>query len=165
MAFDMATAAMARGDIMIHARDGKLLPPGVGLGPDGKASTDPEAVLAGAQLPFGGYKGALLAMMVELLAGAVAGDLFSYEAGKKGPEDGGPPEGGELLLAIDPGAFGHGTAWQARSEAFFAALAAIEGTRLPGDRRHANRSSAAETGVLVPAKLLEVIRGLADGGP
>ncbi|MEL6766318.1 MAG: Ldh family oxidoreductase [Pseudomonadota bacterium] len=161
LAFDMATAAMARGDIMLHARDGEALPPGVGIGPDGEPSTDPDAVLAGAQLPFGGYKGAAISLMVELLAGAVAGDLFSFEAGAKGPKDGGPPEGGELLIAIDPGRFGHGDGWQARAEGFFSALTAIEGTRLPGARRHANRSARGSQGAPVPTALLAEVRRLA----
>ncbi|MEL7171491.1 MAG: Ldh family oxidoreductase [Pseudomonadota bacterium] len=163
LAFDMATAAMARGDIMLHARDGEPLPPGVGIGPDGAPSTDPDAVLAGAQLPFGGYKGAAIALMVELLAGAVAGDLFSYEAGAKGPKDGGPPEGGEFLIAIEPSRFGHGDGWQARAESFFSALADIEGTRLPGARRHGNRGDRHAAGAPIPASLLAEVRRLAGG--
>jgi delta1-piperideine-2-carboxylate reductase len=163
MAFDQASAAMARGDVMIRAREGEPVPEGVGLGPDGRPPTDPEAVLAGAQLPFGGYKGAAIALMVELLAGAVAGDLFSYEAGERDIGDGGPPEGGEFLLAIDPGRFGHGQGWAARAEAFFAALAAVEGTRLPGERRLANRARTERVGIEAPAALVSRIRGLADG--
>ncbi|MEO1317116.1 MAG: Ldh family oxidoreductase [Pseudomonadota bacterium] len=162
MAFDMASAAMARGDIMLHAQEGSELPPGVGLAPDGTTTTDPEAVLAGAQLPFGGYKGAAIALMVELLAGAVIGDLFSYEAGKRGPKDGGPPEGGELVIAIDPARFGHGTGWQDRAEGFFTALAAIEGTRLPGARRHANRAERIASGAPVSAALLKRVQELAN---
>ncbi len=50
--------------------------------------------LAGAQLPFGGYKGASIALMVELLAAALVGDLFSFEASEADPGDGGPPRGG-----------------------------------------------------------------------
>ncbi|MEM8625501.1 MAG: Ldh family oxidoreductase [Pseudomonadota bacterium] len=160
MAFDMASAAMARGDIMIHAREAELVPEGVGIGPDGAPTTDPAAVLAGAQLPFGGYKGAAIALMVELLAGAVIGDLFSFEAGR-GLKDGGPPEGGEFVLALDPARFGHGRDWVARAETLFAEIAAIEGTRLPGDRRIANRAKTARDGIMAKAPLLAEIRSLA----
>ena len=73
LVFDQATAAMARGEVMIAARDGKELPPGVGLGPDGQPSTDPKAVLEGVLLPFGGYKGSAISMMVELLAAGLIG--------------------------------------------------------------------------------------------
>ena len=57
MIFDMATAAMARGEIMIAEREGHEVPPGTGVDREGKPSVDPAAILAGAQLAFGGYKG------------------------------------------------------------------------------------------------------------
>ena len=41
-------------------------------------------------------------MMVELLAGALVGDNFSYETAAKDNKDGGPPSGGEFILAISP---------------------------------------------------------------
>ncbi|MEM6421650.1 MAG: Ldh family oxidoreductase [Pseudomonadota bacterium] len=146
---DQASAAMARGDIMLAARDGRTVPEGVGLGPDGAPTTDPGAILAGAQLAFGGYKGASIALMVELLAGAVAGDLFSPEAGAIDNGDGGPPRGGELVIAIDPDRFGHGRDWRQRSSAFLEALLKLEGTRLPGSRRHGNRARSEEEGVIL----------------
>ena len=68
--YDMATAAMAMGDIQIAARDGKEVPPGTGLDADGNATTDPAKITAGVVLPFGGYKGSAIALMVELLAAA-----------------------------------------------------------------------------------------------
>ena len=41
-------------------------------------------------------------MMVELLAGALVGDNFSFETAAKDNNDGGPPSGGEFILAISP---------------------------------------------------------------
>lgn len=83
MIFDQASAAMARGEITIAARDGHQLPPGVGVDGDGNPTTDPAAILKGAQLPFGGYKGSAVALMVELLAGGLIGQPFSVEAGEQ----------------------------------------------------------------------------------
>ena len=62
----------------------------------GNPTTNPASALAGAQLPFGGYKGASIALMIELFAGALVGDLFSFEASEVDPSDGGPPRGVEL---------------------------------------------------------------------
>ena len=56
----------------------------------------------GVLLPFGGYKGSAIAMMVELMAGALVGDNFSFETAAKDNNDGGPPSGGEFILAISP---------------------------------------------------------------
>lgn len=158
--FDMATAAMARGDVAIHARDGRSVPAGTGIDAEGRPTTDPEAILAGAQLPFGGYKGSLLAMMVELLAAAAIGDRFSVEARDGEPNDGGPPRGGEFVLAMDPALLGGGSDWAARSDRFYDALEAAGG-RLPGARRLTARSRTAAEGFALPRALHEHILALA----
>lgn len=157
LVFDQATAAMARGEVAIAARDGRTLPPGVGLGPDGQPSTDPKAVLEGVLLPFGGYKGSALAMMAELLSAGLIGEGFSFEAARYDQKDGGPPRGGEFMLALDPAGFGDPEGWLAHAEGFFAELTALEGVRLPGDRRYANRARSPQEGVQVPEDLHERI--------
>ena len=58
LVFDQASSASARGEIMIHQRDGEPIPERRGSDTDGNPTTDPAAALAGAQLPFGGCKGA-----------------------------------------------------------------------------------------------------------
>jgi LDH2 family malate/lactate/ureidoglycolate dehydrogenase len=56
-------------------QQGKSLPDGCGVGPDGKPSNDAADVLAGAQLPFAQHKGTAIALMVELLAVGMTGEL------------------------------------------------------------------------------------------
>jgi len=160
MVFDQASAAMARGDVMIHARDGKTVPLGVGIDADGKDTTDPNAVLEGAQLPFGGYKGSAIAMMVELLVGALLGEDLSFESGQRDIKDGGPPHGGELMIAIDPNRFGDPDGWLDHGEKLFAKIAEQPGTRLPGQRRHENRLRTPAEGVQVPEALFNQITAL-----
>ena len=141
LVYDMATAAMAMGDVMVAARDGHKVPLGTGLNKDGKETTDPKEITKGSGgvlLPFGGYKGSAIAMMVELLAGALVGDNFSYETAEKDNKDGGPPSGGEFILAISPEKIA-GSGWEKHSEEFFAKMKSMDGIRLPGERRHKNR--------------------------
>ena len=160
MVFDMAAAAMAKGEVLVAARDGHELPAGTGLDRDGKPTTDAQAIIDGGMLlPFGGYKGSGIAMMIELLAAGLIGERFSFEAAAHDNKDGGPPRGGEFILAIDPGRLG-GDDWLAHCESFFAAMLAIDGTRLPGDRRHANRAQTPKTGIPVPEALLNKIKDL-----
>jgi delta1-piperideine-2-carboxylate reductase len=161
MAFDQASSAMARGEIMIAGRDGHPLPDGVGLDAQGRPSRDPDAILAGAQLPFGGYKGSAIAMMVELLAGPLIGEALSVEAKAEDPGDGGPPVGGELILAIDPSRFGSAQDPRVHGERLFEQMLAQDGVRLPGDRRIAARAKTPETGVTIPESLYATIRELA----
>ena len=101
--YDMATASMAMGEVQVAKREGHKVPLGTGLTKDGKETTDPgEIADGGVLLPFGGYKGSAIAMMVELMAGALVGDNFSFETAAKDNNDGGPPSGGEFILAISP---------------------------------------------------------------
>lgn len=160
--FDQASAAMARGEVQIHARDGHTLPEGVGVDANGQPTTDPNAVLAGAQLTFGGYKGASIALMVELLAGALIGDVFSYESPQKATGKASTPYGGELILALDPSKYGDADGWRAHAETFYRELLSQEGVRMPGMRRHANRARTPTEGVALPASLHAKIVELAD---
>ena len=159
MVIDMATAAMAHGELQIAAREGRSVPLGTGLDSTGQLSTDPQEILKGVLLPFGGYKGSAIALMVELLAAGAIGEYFSFEAGEADNKDGGPPRGGELMLAISPEILA-GPGWAEHCEAFFTRFQAIEGARLPGSRRHTNRLSDAPR--RINADLVERIRALAS---
>ncbi len=160
MVFDQASAAMARGEVMIAAREGHQLPEGVGITKDGKPTTDPNEVLEGAMLTFGGYKGASIALMIELLVGPLLGEAASFEAATRDNNDGGPPQGGELLIAIDPTKFGHPDDPFAHAEQLFAELLDQPGTRLPGERRHQNREKTEIEGINVPKSLIDKISEL-----
>ena len=162
MAFDQASSAMARGEIMIHARDGHQVPDGVGIDADGQPTNDPNEILKGAQLTFGGYKGSAIALMIDLLAGPLIGEAFSAEAGRGDNGDGGPAVGGELILAIDPAGMGTGAGALDHAEQLFAEMTEQEGVRLPGDRRLKARSSTPAEGIQVPQSLYKKIVELAE---
>ena len=137
--YDMATASMAMGEVQVAKREGHKVPLGTGLTKDGKETTDPGQISdGGVLLPFGGYKGSGIAMMVELLAGALVGDNFSFETAIKDNNDGGPPSGGEFILAISPEKLS-GSGWDKHADEFFNKMKSMEGVRLPGERRHKNR--------------------------
>ncbi len=162
MVFDQASSVAARGEMMILARDGKAMPKGWAIGPDGEPTTDPATGLAGAQLPFGGYKGSAVALMVELMAAGLTRDWLSFEAAGEDTRDGGPAKGGELLLAMDPARFvpdGDRAASLDHAEALFARYLEQDGTRLPSDRRYAARERTPVEGIRIPEGLYDEIRG------
>ena len=137
--YDMATASMAMGEVQVAKREGHKVPLGTGLNKEGKQTTDPgEIADGGVLLPFGGYKGSAIAMMVELLSGALVGDNFSFETAAKDNKDGGPPSGGEFILAISPEKVA-GSNWKQHAGEFFTKMKSMDGVRLPGERRHKNR--------------------------
>jgi delta1-piperideine-2-carboxylate reductase len=168
LVFDQASSASARGEIQLHLRDSTAIPEGWGIDPEGHPTTDPAAALAGAQLPFGGYKGAAIALMIELLAGALIGEVFSFEASARDNRDGGPPVGGEFMIAIDPArCVPHGDRQRqlAHAEQLFANILAQEGTRLPSDRRYAARQRTQTEGITIPRALYEELQKLAEHEP
>ncbi len=162
LVFDQASSASSRGDLLLHNRDGKPIPPGWAIDPDGNPTTDPAEGLKGAQLPFGGYKGAALALMVELLAGALIGAPFSFEATETDPREDMPPLGGELIIAVDPAHF-HSDPQDPlmHSEKLFGRVLTQPGTRLPSDRRYAARQSTMQNGILVPAAFHQTLLEMA----
>ncbi|MEO0752705.1 MAG: Ldh family oxidoreductase [Pseudomonadota bacterium] len=158
LCYDMATASMAMGDVMIAERDGKEVPAGTGLDADGQPTTDPAKIAGGGVLlPFGGYKGSAIALMVELLAAGLTGERFSYEAAEADNGDGGPPRGGEMVLALSPSVIA-GEGWEAHAEGFVDRLRGLDGVRLPGERRHKNRLDTGPRAI--NAALVNTIRGL-----
>ena len=162
LAFDQASAATARGELLIAAREGRRVPEGVGIDATGCPTTDPAEILKGAQLPFGGHKGSAIALMVDLLAGPLIGEVTSFEAGEQDNGDGTAAAGGELILALDPASFGADDP-VGHAERLFARMADQPGVRLPGERRLAARARTASDGIEVPSALWERIRDLQPG--
>ena len=137
--YDMATASMAMGEVQVAAREGHKVPVGTGLDKDGKNTDEPKKIVdGGVLLPFGGYKGSAISMMVELLAGALLGEWFSFEAQEFDNNDGGPPRGGEFIFAISPEKIA-GEDWDNHAQKLFKKMKEFKEVRLPGERRHLNR--------------------------
>jgi (2R)-3-sulfolactate dehydrogenase (NADP+) len=150
---DMALSKVARGPIVAAKQKGQAIPEGWALDVHGKPTTDAAAALAGTMVPLGDAKGATLAMMVEILAAALVGAHFGFQASSFLDAEGGPPDTGQLILAIDPHAMG-GNWFDERMRALVHAIEAQEGTRLPGVRRLTLRAKAQAEGIEMPEELL-----------
>jgi (2R)-3-sulfolactate dehydrogenase (NADP+) len=68
VSIDLSLSEVARGKLMVAAKKGESIPLGWALDADGNPTTDPKKGMEGSMLPMGGVKGAMLALMVELLA-------------------------------------------------------------------------------------------------
>lgn len=161
LVIDMALSEVARGKIMVAAREGRPIPEGWALDAEGRPTTDAKAALSGAMLAMGGTKGALLAMVVELLCCALTGAAFGFEADSFFEDEGNRPRLGQAILAVDPGALAGSDTFASRIEAFVAAMAAEDGVRLPGSRRDDLVARAAAQGIEIPDALHQRLEALA----
>ena len=161
--FDLATSAIAHGDVQIAARKGERLPPGMGVDSLGQPTQDPKAILeGGALLPFGGHKGSALSMMVELLAAALTGGNFSFEFNWSDHPGARTPWTGQLVILIDPSKT-TGQNFAERSQELVRQMHAAGLRRLPGDRRHRTRAKSQEIGIEINAQDLKQLQELAEG--
>ena len=159
LVIDMALSVVARSRIVAAKAKGEPIPAGWAVDENGRPTTDANAALAGTLLPVGGAKGSALALMVEILCGALAGSQFGWEASGFMDAKGGPPRSGQFLIALDPAHFA-GASFAARMTELVDAIAS-DGARLPGDRRLASRERAVKDGLSIADDLHARIVALA----
>jgi (2R)-3-sulfolactate dehydrogenase (NADP+) len=157
---DLSLSEVARGKLMVAADKGESIPLGWALDPDGNPTTDPQKGLAGSMLAVGGTKGALLALVVELLVTTLTGAHFGAEADSFFKSEGNQPQLGQVFIVIDPKALGGDAIYTERIEALVTAMLSDEGVRLPGQRRLVLLEAAKQRGLDVPQSLLDTIRAL-----
>ncbi|MFY3433412.1 Ldh family oxidoreductase [Achromobacter mucicolens] len=164
LVIDLSLSQVARGKLMIAARDNQPIPLGWALDADGQPTTDPKAGLAGSMLPAGGVKGAMLALIVELMACALTGARFGYENESFFVDEGGPARLGQAFMAIDPNALAGNDVYLERVETLVDAMLEDEDVRLPGERRRKLRDEAVKHGLDLPDALMTQLRTLAGVG-
>jgi len=150
---DLSLSEVARGKLMVAAKEGRAIPLGWALDRDGHPTTDPQAGLAGSMLPMGGTKGAMLALVVELMVTSLTGAAFGFEASSFFVDEGNRPRIGQAFLVVDPAALAGRDVYLERVETLIAAMASDPEVRLPGDRRRALAATAAAAGIDIPAAL------------
>jgi (2R)-3-sulfolactate dehydrogenase (NADP+) len=161
LSIDLSLSQAARGKVMIAAKAGQPIPLGWALDKDGKPTTDANAALQGSMLAVGGAKGAMLALIVELLVTSLTGAAFGFEASSFFVDEGNKPRIGQAFLVIDPQALAGIDVYFDRVETLVSAMLADDGVRLPGDRRRALAGKAAADGVDIADSLASALQSLA----
>ena len=153
---DLSLSEVARGKLMVAASAGKDIPLGWALDAQGNPTTDPKAGMAGSMLPIGASsspKGAMLALIVELMVTAVVGAQFGFEASSFFVEEGNVPRLGQAFIVIDPGALAGKQVYFERMETVITEMLVDDGVRLAGARRLALERQASQTGITIPDTL------------
>jgi hydroxycarboxylate dehydrogenase B len=164
---DMATSAVAMGKVRVARNEGKLVPEGILIDATGQPTRDPRVMYSdprGALMPFGGHKGYALALVTELLAGALSG----------GPtiQPGNPRMGGTInnmfAVLIDPARLA-GIDWFRRElDGFIDYVKAsppadpAAPVLVPGEPERMARAERSRAGIDVDAVTWEEIREAAE---
>ncbi len=158
LVIDLSLSGIARGKIKLAADRGEPLPEGLATDAGGAPTTDAQAAMdGGSLLPIGGAKGTALALMVEIMAAAMTGSQFGFEASSFFDAEGPPSGTGQFFFVFRPESLG-GDGFADRLEVLLGAASEQPGARLPGDKRLANRKKAEKEGVEVPDDLLQELR-------
>lgn len=156
MMIDLSLSEVARGKLMVAAKEGRPIPLGWALDSEGQPTTDAKAGLAGSMLPLGAVsspKGSMLALIVELLVTAVVGAQFGFEASSFFVDEGNAPRIGQAFVVIDPGALAGSDAYYERMETLISEMLLDDGVRLAGARRSSLEQQAMLSGLTIPNAL------------
>ncbi|CAN7529718.1 Ldh family oxidoreductase [Rhizobium sp. LjRoot98] len=155
---DQASSATAFVNIVAAAAEGRPIPKGWALDTNGADTEDPEKALGGALLPFGGRKGANVALLVEMLSAGLSGGPWSIDTAdfRSGSTR---PAVGLTVLAMMPGPPEHGRV--ARAHAQTRRLAGLD-VYIPGISKSEFPPSHTKK-LMIPAAIYEAIHAFAAG--
>jgi ureidoglycolate dehydrogenase (NAD+) len=164
---DMAMSVVARGKIRAAARRGEAIPATWATDREGRPTTDAAAALDGFLLPFGGYKGYGLALMVDLLAGVLSGGAYLTHVKSWLDQPAEPGNLGHFFLAIDTERLGS-SEWLAKRVAEFATIVhdtpradPEKPVRLPGEIEMENLRRHRSAGLEIDPVLRATLEGFA----
>ncbi|MQA80113.1 MAG: Ldh family oxidoreductase [Streptosporangiales bacterium] len=156
LVLDVAMSATAGMKVRLAAERGEEIPLGWVLDADGRATTDPGAYAAGGSLaPLGGHKGYGLALLTEVLAGALSGAAMTRAVVPWLVEPGTPTNAGHAFVVMDVECFMGRAEFEARMRLLVDEMHELETAPgvdrvvVPGEpEHHAERRAAAEGLVL-----------------
>ena len=157
---DQSSSTVAWTAVKLAAEEGRAIPLGWALDPDGEPTTDPVRGLAGSMAPAGGYKGFGQGLIVEVMCAALAGSNRGPQMGSFMANDGKPIGCGQFFIALEPKAFSGG-AFARQASALAKSITSQKGARLPNARRAANQRRLAKEGVPIERKLYERLKSFA----
>ncbi len=156
MLIDQSSSVIAKSELVKRNNAGQSIPEGWALDADGQPTTDPAAGLQGSMVPIAGYKGVGIGLLVEVMAAVLSGAVLGLNASPFAGTAGGPPNTGQLFIAIDPDKLS-GQQFYASMETLLNSITEQQGTMIHGSDRLAKRSHYDAKGVEVSEALLEKI--------
>lgn len=166
---DMSTSVVAKGKIMMAMKEGRTIPPGWAVDKDGNPTEDPAAAMLGAVLPMGGYKGAGLALMIDVLCGVLTGAAFGPHLVDIYDAEDAKQDIGHFFIAFSVESFMPIETFEARIAQFIEEIRAqprlpdVDRILLPGQLEYESADRAHRDGVHISRSGLDELRELAEG--
>ena len=157
LVFDAATSVVASGRLIVADIEGKSIPEGWALDAAGKPTTNPKEGLLGAVLPFGGYKGSGLAIMVEVFSAVLSGAMTSPHVTELRGTTDKCQELGFFVGAIDVSSFEDVDVFKAGIDQLIAELKAsrkmegVEEIFMPGEIEYKKKEQFSKNGFKIGA--------------
>ena len=167
--YDVAMSVVASGKLVVLAEEGERVPFGWLLDTQGNPTDDPaEHLRGGALLPFGGYKGYGLSVMVECFAGLLSGAamLGDIHAWNRDPQRSGNV--GHCFIAVDPNIVNPGLDLPLRAEELIEKLIAserapgVDRIYFPGEIENEKEADAYKNGVALPTASVKALSAAAS---
>ncbi len=167
--YDVATTAVAGNKVLLAKKRGdKTIPAGWAADDQGRPTTDAASASVRHLQWFGGHKGFGLALLVELLAGVLAGSSFGTTERTASPLHGDVRVAkGFVFIAIDPSRFAPLPDFRRAVDTLIREVrggeraAGVQRIWLPGEPEHERSRQRARDGIPLPAALVEELNGLA----
>ncbi len=158
--WDQAASVMAISDIHLAAEKGEVFEQPIGLDSLGQPTCDAKlAAESNTVLPFGRHKGSAIALMIEILAGALTGGHFSLEDDSPQSPGAASANGGQIVIAFDPKVT-YGQHFCERLEPLLAGFVSNGSARIPGDGRFERSRKVTRDGVSVSPNLWKTLQSL-----
>ena len=161
---DMATSATAEGKVQFYRNSNRSMTEGLVIDAEGRPSTDPNVVYQGGGiLPFGGvngHKGYCLAVMADLLGGALSGSHVGIPSGSF--------RNHFLLTAINPDALGGGEAMRNIVDEYSQWLKSsrtqpgFSEVMMPGEPESRSAAARMHDGIPLDSSTVHLLNELAD---
>lgn len=164
---DMSSSTVARGNIILAAKEGRTIPEGWAIDSEGRPTTDAKAALGGAVLPMAGPKGYAMALAVEMLSGVLSGSAYGPRVGWIYDESTEPVDIGHFFLAIDISKLMPMTQFLNRMDHMTREIKnspkaeGINEILIPGERRTRNAGKRSAEGIPLSHQLLDELNKLA----
>lgn len=156
---DMSTSVVARGKIILAAKQGQPIPNGWAINEQGDDTQDPSEALKGAVLPIGGAKGYTLALAVEIFTGILSGAAFGPHVQNIYNEKDQHANVGHFFLLFDIEKFMPLTQFYAVMSLFLEEMKSVPKTKevkeilYPGERRAREYRTKIETGIALSSQV------------